>query len=160
MQRVVVKSQIADYSETLVSVYHTIHCHIPQKTACKIVTDYQLHSAFVVHPVYFNSKSAAILLTDLEYWNLFCWLLSWWFYLTLSPPGDPTGGATLSPENLVPDGFLIMFWLLLFDHNVVVSPFLPHRSVTADTMASIFACRFLTYSCTSYIHLRLQSGFH
>jgi len=31
---------------------------------------------------------------------------------------------------------------------MVVSPFLAHRSVTADTMAPIFVFRFLTYSCT------------
>jgi hypothetical protein len=33
-------------------------------------------------------------------------------------------GNILSPENLVPDGFIIILWLLLWDHNVVVPPFL------------------------------------
>jgi hypothetical protein len=36
-----------------------------------------------------------------------------------------------------------------------VSPFLAYRSATAHTMAPIFACRFLIYSCTDYIHLHL-----
>ena len=35
---------------------------------------------------------------------------------------------------------------------MVVSPFLPHRSATADMVAPIFACRFLIYSCTDYNH--------
>jgi len=47
--------------------------------------------------------------------------------------------------------------MLLWDHNVVVSPFLRHRIATANMMAPIFACRFLIYSCTHYIHLHLQS---
>jgi hypothetical protein len=34
---------------------------------------------------------------------------------------------------------------------VVVSPFLPYRSVTADTMAPTFAYRFLIYRCTDYV---------
>jgi len=62
-----------------------------------------------------------------------------------------------TPENLVPDGFIIILWLLLSDHNVVVSPLLPHHSVTADKMAPIFARRFLIYSYTDYIQLHLQS---
>lgn len=50
IQRVVVKTEAAGFPETLAPVHHTIHCHIPQKTVCKIVTDYHLHSAFIVHP--------------------------------------------------------------------------------------------------------------
>jgi hypothetical protein len=62
----------------------------------------------------------------------FYWLLSWWLYPTLSPTGGKIWGTILSPENLVPDGFIIIFWLLLWDHYVLVSSLLPHRSATAD----------------------------
>ena len=43
---------------------------------------------------------------------------------------------------------IIICWFLLF---------VPHRSVTADTMTSIFACRFLICSYTDCIHLHLHS---
>jgi len=66
-------------------------------------------------------------------------------------------GTILSPENLVPDGFITILCLLLWDHNVVVSPFLPHRNATVETVAPIFACWFLIYGCTDYIRLYLQS---
>jgi len=72
------------------------------------------------------------------------------FLLVLSdavPSRGSEWGTVLSQENLVPDGFIIILWLLLWDLNVVVSSFLPHRSATADTMAPIFACRLLIYSC-------------
>jgi hypothetical protein len=45
-------------------------------------------------------------------------------------------GTILSPENLVQDAFIIILWLLVWDNNVLVFPFVAHRSVTADTMAS------------------------
>jgi hypothetical protein len=60
----------------------------------------------------------------------------------------------LSPEGLVPDGFIVILWLLLLNHDVMISPVLPHRSATANTMALILACRFLIYRCTYYNHER------
>jgi hypothetical protein len=85
----------------------------------------------------------------------FYWLFSWWLYLTLSPTGGKIWGTILPTENLVPDGFIIILWLLLWDHYVVVSPFLPHRSATADTTTPTFVCRFLIYCCTNELHLHL-----
>jgi hypothetical protein len=52
-------------------------------------------------------------------------------------------------ELLVPDGFIIVLWLMLWDHNMVASTYLPHQSAAADTMAPILACLQL-YRLTSF----------
>ena len=55
------------------------------------------------------------------------------------PTRKSSWGTILFPENLVPDGFIIILWLMLCDHNVAVYAMcMPHIVICGLVPSKLF----------------------